>query len=181
MVSFRTTLLALAAAVAVSADYWVDPNSVPSSDRHAWCDDELSSCPAICLQTSTGPPQVNTCDPDTLTYGCVCSDGKQPNLTEYTLTLPYYVCVEWGNQCVKACGSDNQCASNCREDHPCGAQNPPRVNATTTSTTATTASATASNQVFTGLADGSGSNTAGGNNAAGTLRLSDSFGLAVVA
>jgi hypothetical protein len=102
-------------------------------------------------------------------------------LTEYTLTLPYYVCVEWGNQCVKACGSDNQCASNCREDHPCGAQNPPRVNATTTSTTATTASATASNQVFTGLADGSGSNTAGGNNAAGTLRLSDSFGLAVVA
>lgn len=29
MVSFRTTLLALVGAVAVSADYWVDPDTVP--------------------------------------------------------------------------------------------------------------------------------------------------------
>jgi hypothetical protein len=29
MVSFRTTLLALVGAVAVSADYWVDPQTVP--------------------------------------------------------------------------------------------------------------------------------------------------------
>ena len=29
MVSFRTTFLALVGAVAVSADYWVDPKTVP--------------------------------------------------------------------------------------------------------------------------------------------------------
>lgn len=35
MVFFRTTLLALAGAVAVSAqsDYWVEPDSVPLQDR----------------------------------------------------------------------------------------------------------------------------------------------------
>lgn len=33
MVSLRNTLLALASAVAVSADYWIDPESVPLSTR----------------------------------------------------------------------------------------------------------------------------------------------------
>jgi hypothetical protein len=33
MVSFRVTLLALASAVAVSADYYIDPESVPMSTR----------------------------------------------------------------------------------------------------------------------------------------------------
>ncbi|KAK4240859.1 hypothetical protein C8A03DRAFT_12857 [Achaetomium macrosporum] len=179
MVSFRLTLLALASAVAVSADYYIDPESVPLSSRMAWCNDQRSSCPTICLQTTTGPPEVNTCDAETLTYGCVCSDGKQPNISEYTLTLPYYVCTEWGNQCVKDCGSNNVCASDCREQHPCGAQNPVRANTTVTSTTATSsATATASNEVFDGLADGSEN---GNRNAAGALRFGDSYGLAVVA
>lgn len=188
MVLFRTTLLALASAITtVSADYYIPPDSVPLSDRMAWCNSQQSSCPTICLQTSIGDPEVNTCDPKTLTYGCVCSDGKQPNMTEYTMTLPYYVCTEWGNQCVKACGNgNNQCASDCREKHPCGAQNPTRVNSTTT-TSATTATATSSgtatatNQVFNGLGDGSSNNVgAGTGNAAGALRFGDSYGLAVV-
>ncbi len=33
MVSFRTTLLALASIVAVSADYYVDPDSVDSATK----------------------------------------------------------------------------------------------------------------------------------------------------
>jgi hypothetical protein len=33
MVSFRTTVLALASAIAVSADYYIDPESVSLSDR----------------------------------------------------------------------------------------------------------------------------------------------------
>lgn len=184
MVSFRTTVLALASAVAVSADYYIIPESVPLSDRLAWCNDQTSSCPTICLQTSTGEPKVNTCDAETLTYGCVCSDDKQPNMTEYTLTLPYHVCTAWGTQCVAACGSNNQCSNDCREKHPCGAQNPTRVNQTTTSSTQTataTSSPTASNQVFNGLGDGSSSNAGAGNgNAAGVLRFGDSYGLAVV-
>ncbi|KAL2130422.1 hypothetical protein VTI74DRAFT_6394 [Chaetomium olivicolor] len=185
MVSFRTTLLALASAVAVSADYLIDPDSVPMSDRTAWCNDQISTCPTICLQTTTGAPEVNTCDPKTLTYGCVCSDGKQPNVSEYTLTLPYHVCTQWGNNCEKNCGTDNLCAADCRQKHPCGALKPTRVNATTTSAAvSSTAAPTATNQVFNGLADGSDGNANAGNggkNAAGMVRFGDSYGLAVVA
>ncbi|KAH6634030.1 hypothetical protein B0J18DRAFT_415085 [Chaetomium sp. MPI-SDFR-AT-0129] len=188
MISLRTTLLALVSVVAVSADYVISPDSVSESLRKAWCNDQLSMCRPICLETSTGSPQVNTCDPDSLTYGCVCSDGKQPNVTEYTLTLPYYVCTEWGNQCVTACGNDNTCASECREKHPCGAQRP-HSNATST-TVSPTASATSTStpspdgQAFDGFGDGSGDDSQGkgGNgNAAGALRFGDSYGLAMVA
>ncbi|KAK4041543.1 hypothetical protein C8A01DRAFT_34381 [Parachaetomium inaequale] len=183
MVSFRTTLLALVGIVAVSADYYIDPSTVSDSLKKAWCSDQRSMCKPICLETSRGEPRVNTCDPDTLTYGCVCSDGKQPNVTEYTLTLPYHVCTAWGQQCVKACGSDNQCAGDCLQKHPCGAQQPTRVkNETTSSTTvAPTASATQTNQVFDGFADSAGAANDDGKSAAGALRLGDSYGLAVVA
>ncbi|SRR6266699_3765651 len=99
---------------------------------------------------------------DTLTYGCLCGNGLQPNVSQYTLTLPYFVCQEWGNQCVKSCGSDNTCTNSCRQDHPCGAQYPQRVNTSTSSTMSATATATSSNQVFSGLA-GSPSTTASSN------------------
>lgn len=46
--------------------------------------------------------------------------------------MPYYICTEAANQCVKRC-SDSICQSACRGDHPCGAQKPERVNVTTTS------------------------------------------------
>lgn len=158
MVSIKTTLLALATALVVSADYYIDPKSVPLSKRKSWCQSELSTCPLICQQIPPGTTITNTCDPDTLTYGCVCGNGLQPNVSEYTLTLPYFVCQEWGVQCVASCGIDNTCASKCQQDHPCGATNPTRDN--TTSSTSTSASATASStgtQVATGL---SSTNTA---------------------
>lgn len=181
MISLRTTILALASAIVVSGDYYIDPDSVSMSLKKAWCNDQRSSCPTICLQTTTGPPEVNTCDPETLTYGCVCSDHKQPNVSEYTLTLPYHVCTAWGTQCVAGCGSNNQCSSDCREKHPCGAQSPIRANATTTSATSASATATPTNQVFDGLSDGTSNNNNNKGNAAGALRFGDSYGLAVVA
>lgn len=181
MVSFRTTLLALAGAVAVSADYWIDPESVSMADRTAWCNDQRSTCPVICLQTSTGDPVDNTCNPENLTYGCVCSDGKTPNMTEYTLTLPYHTCREWGRQCQEACGAgNNECASSCVEDHPCGAQEPQRVNKTTTTTMpATTSEPKPTNQIYDSMG-GEGSND-DNESAAGLVRFGDSYGLAVVA
>ncbi|KAH8173769.1 hypothetical protein LIA77_05188 [Sarocladium implicatum] len=68
----------------------------------------------------------------------------QPNITEYTLTLPYFICQEWGNQCADGCNGNNACISSCREDNPCGASDPTQVNATETSTGTTkpTASST---------------------------------------
>jgi hypothetical protein len=63
MVAFRTTFLALASALLVSADYYIDPTSVDMNTRKAWCNDELSNCPIICQQTAPGVVLTNTCDP----------------------------------------------------------------------------------------------------------------------
>jgi hypothetical protein len=98
-------------------------------------------------------------------------------VSEYTLTIPYHVCTEWGNQCVEACGSDNQCASSCREDHPCGAQNPKKYNTTSTATTTTAAPTATPTEAFNGMADG----TSTDKNGAGMLRFGDSYGLLVLA
>lgn len=100
-------------------------------------------------------------------------------MSEYTLTLPYHVCMRWGDQCVAACEMDNQCASSCREDHPCGAQNPPRANTTASTTASATSTSTSSpTETFDGLADGT---QFGNKNAAGTLRFGSTYGLGVVA
>ncbi|KAK4191851.1 hypothetical protein QBC35DRAFT_279153 [Podospora australis] len=186
MVSFRSTLLALASAMIVSADYYVDPTTVSLSDRKAWCNDQRSVCPIICLQTSTGEPLTNECNADTLFYGCLCSDNKQPNLTEYTLTLPYHMCTRWGTNCVAACGSNNNCAAACREEHPCGARNPTLVNTTSTSSTASSASHTATGDVvFNGFAGdlNSDNNDNSGNKGtnAGALSFGNAYAGAVAA
>ncbi|KAM0335414.1 hypothetical protein ACHAQA_000459 [Verticillium albo-atrum] len=160
MPSFKSTFLAVAAAfiaTATAEDYWIDPESIAKPVRLSWCRDQRSSCPSICSQTSEGDPLVNDCDADALNYGCICSDGEKPNMTEYSLTLPYHVCTAWGQTCIADCGSgNNACASSCREDHPCGATDPQRVNATESSASPT-ADATASQTsdgatIFTGLA-----------------------------
>lgn len=192
MVSLRTTFLALAAAVAVSADYYIDPDSVDPSTRKTWCQQEISTCPLICQQVPPGTTETNTCDWETLTYGCVCGNGLQPNVSEYSLTLPFFTCQEFGIQCQKNCNGDNLCQAACLSDHPCGALSP-KTNYSTTSTTmqkteSAGATATTSNQVFDGIPGTSATSTSsadsGNSNdqsAAAALNIGRSYGLAVVA
>ncbi|KAK2029914.1 hypothetical protein LX32DRAFT_341365 [Colletotrichum zoysiae] len=185
MHSFKSTLFAVAAAFVVTAhaDYVIDPNTVPLSTRKSWCQDQKYSCPVICQEVSPNPVEVNDCDPAALTYGCICGDGNQPNMSEYSLTLPYHVCQEYGNQCVAACGiGANTCANNCRVNNPCGAQNPTRVNVTSTASASASASATESaNAVFTGIAGTpSGSGSGSGSSGAAALEMGRSAGLAVL-
>jgi len=97
----------------------------------------------------------------TLAYSCVCSNGQQPNASQYSQTIPYYECTEAANQCVNNCAAgDSSCQSACRTDHPCGAQSPIRVNTSTISTMAATttgagasgtADSTATGNVYTGF------------------------------
>ncbi|KAI0390201.1 hypothetical protein F5Y17DRAFT_80494 [Xylariaceae sp. FL0594] len=164
MPSLQSVLATASLLLAVRAQeqYSIDPTTVPLATRSNWCVQEQSSCPLICNQISSGGYETNDCDPITLTYGCVCSNGISPNLSEYSLTVPFYVCQEWGNQCVAACGGNNACASDCRENHPCGARNPTRVNTTTTSSIATPTSSgpaatTSAGQLYGGLDDGDNS------------------------
>ncbi|KAF3764489.1 hypothetical protein M406DRAFT_278023 [Cryphonectria parasitica EP155] len=148
MPSFKTAVLAVATAfvASVRADYYIVPTSVPVATREEWCSSEVAECPSICEDMGAGGAKVNTCDSTTLSYGCLCDDNTTPNVSEYSLTLPYFVCTEWGNQCVTACGINNTCASACRQDHPCGALDPTtnKTNSTATASASSTSSTSSS-------------------------------------
>ncbi|ETI26257.1 hypothetical protein G647_03034 [Cladophialophora carrionii CBS 160.54] len=195
----------LAAAVAafarVAVTQTIDPNSVPISTRQAWCNSQIAQCPLICLQEAgnSAGTYANTCDAASLTYSCICSNGLSPNSSEYSQTLPYYICTQYNTNCQLGCGNDNTCAAACVQDHPCGALNPTRVNTSTittmpaTSTTDGAAASTASDGsvVYTGFgggaaattSDASGNNGSSGSSAASRLiiNVGEMYGLAVVA
>ncbi|KAL0935164.1 uncharacterized protein CTRU02_209755 [Colletotrichum truncatum] len=184
MPSFKSTLFAAAAAFVATAqaDYAIDPKTVPRATRVQWCADEVRTCPIICQQVEPRTTLVNTCDPDSLAYGCLCGNNQQPNMTEYSLTLPYFVCRELGVQCVNNCGlGANTCADNCWKQFVCGATNPTRVN-TTSSTGAATGTATSaetSGVIYTGLAGDNGGSGSGSSGAA-ALGLGREAGFAVL-
>lgn len=118
----------------------IDPNSIDISTRDFWCTSQISACPLICTQETNGSAATyaNDCDPTTLVYSCICDNGLAPNVSEYSQTVPYFTCTESNNQCRTNCGlSNNACAAACVENNPCGAQNPTRINATTTTGSAT--------------------------------------------
>jgi hypothetical protein len=94
---------------------------------------QILSLTACCCVAASSHPQL-TQHQDTLQATCVCDNGISPNLTQYTQTLPYNICQQWGTNCVADCGiGENACADACRRDHPCGAQDPFKGNATSTS------------------------------------------------
>ncbi|KAJ6006635.1 hypothetical protein N7451_004579 [Penicillium sp. IBT 35674x] len=129
-----TLLVALASAATMALGQYtptINPDSVDLSDRESWCNAQISSCPILCLQMpNTTGALINSCSPKTLYYVCECSNGLSPNASQYSQTMPYFICTEANNQCVSKC-ANSTCQSACRSDHPCGAQNPVRVNVTT--------------------------------------------------
>jgi len=67
----------------------IDPSTVPIAIRDQWCQAQITACPLICLQTpgNTASTEDNSCDPSTLDFSCVCSDGQSPNATEIMRAL----------------------------------------------------------------------------------------------
>ncbi|KAF2835477.1 hypothetical protein M501DRAFT_1008462 [Patellaria atrata CBS 101060] len=126
---------ALLTIVRLSSPQRLDPESVPKSQRSYWCQQQETQCPLICTQeteSQSAGTLANDCDADTLVYDCVCDNGLSPNISEYSQTVPYFICTESNNQCVDDCNGNTACQTSCREDNPCGAQNPTRVNVTST-------------------------------------------------
>lgn len=195
MRGFGLLLLPVVAKLA-SAQYSIDPETVPEATRDIWCSNQQNACPLICLQTSANSSDTvaNDCDPATLDYSCICENNLSPNASEFSQTIPYYVCTEWGTQCIAGCGGNTDCEFNCRALHPCGAQNPTRVNITTTSSSAT-GSQTATNggeatnsagqTVYNGLGGTGAAATPTGSSsqtgAATALQLGQAYGLFAVA
>ncbi|KZF26138.1 hypothetical protein L228DRAFT_264564 [Xylona heveae TC161] len=187
MYRLLTVVSALALAGAASAQTSIDPNSVPLSTRESWCSSETSTCPLLCLQISnSSDTEENNCQADALTYSCVCSNGASPNASQYSLTLPYFICTEWGNQCVNNCGGNSQCQSDCRTQHPCGAQDPKRVNITTTSSSAAASkTSNAAMDTGTGLGGPAATTTAASGHSkhdsgAAILKIGQAYGLGIL-
>ncbi|CZT19431.1 uncharacterized protein RCC_05282 [Ramularia collo-cygni] len=157
VVSLATALLTTS--VAAQDQYRINPESVSESLRTFWCDQQLAQCPLICSQTvesASLETNSNDCTASDLTYSCVCDNGFSPNVSEYSQTLPFFICQEWGTQCVANCGNGNTaCQSSCTADHPCGAQNPTRQNTSTlTSTMSSTAKSGGASDASTTASDG---------------------------
>ncbi|KAI4739145.1 hypothetical protein E4T50_10400 [Aureobasidium sp. EXF-12298] len=178
------------------SQYTINVTNVPEATREIWCTNQQYACPLICLQTAANSSDTieNDCDPETLDYSCICENNIAPNASEYSQTIPYYVCTEYGTECIANCGGNSDCEYNCRAQHPCGAQNPKRVNVTS-STSSATASQTGSNSgqatnsagqtVFSGLGgSGSASQTGSSSSSTGSaaaLQLGQAYGLFAVA
>lgn len=182
MVSLRSTLVAAAAiVVGVQADYPIQASNVPLSTRNAWCTNQKSQCPPICLDMApaSGYPIKNTCDAATLNYECVCGNNASPNLTEYSLTIPYYKCVQFQENCVISCGlANNVCADSCRKDIKCGASSPRSGNGTASSTGSSGAAATSTTSSVPKIETGFG-NAGGGPAGSYANSLQASLSLAV--
>jgi hypothetical protein len=171
--------------------YQIDPNSVPLSTRQGWCQAQIATCPYLCTQiTNSTTTSANDCNAEVLTYDCVCDNGLSPNASEYSQTLPYFICTQYGTQCVANCGSDTACQSACRADHPCGAQNPTLVNTSTIAPTASptgtgtqgAATATGSTPVtYNGIAGATETSTSAKKSGAdAALNIGRSYGLGIV-
>lgn len=147
-------VLALSVLSKAQEQYTIDPDSVTIANRDAWCLNQKSQCPLICLQqpgVTTSTTEENECNPDDLSYSCICDDGNSPNLTIYSQTIPYYICTEWGTQCVTACNGVQSCQADCLQKHPCGAQSTIKSNTTlsasSSAATATSGQASATSKI----------------------------------
>jgi len=178
---FAFTALLTAATFVLTSAQSIDPTTVPIQTRDQWCASQESVCPELCLQLNATSTTANTCDPTTLDFSCICGNGLSPNASEFTLTIPFFECQTFQNQCVAQCGHDNTCASACRQDNPCGAQVAVKNGTTTTTSASTTATgtsgSTSSATVFNGFG---GSTTSAAAGAASTTGTSGSSGAVMV-
>ncbi|GAM85210.1 hypothetical protein ANO11243_032140 [Dothideomycetidae sp. 11243] len=156
---YSSVLLAVTAMTGlVASQVTIDPNSVPLSERSNWCLAETNTCPEICGNDGT---TANTCDPSTLDYTCTCRSGNTPNISEYTQTIPFYVCQTYIAQCIAANTNSAQAQDKCKATQ-CG-------NLTANSeSAATTSSASSSSATPTASSASSASGSATASSTSGT-------------
>ncbi|MCJ1468961.1 hypothetical protein MMC07_007592 [Pseudocyphellaria aurata] len=199
MLSCTAITALIVASLKLIGSQTIDPSSVDQNTKEKWCENQKTQCPLLCLQfpnLTSDATEANDCDATSLNYDCICSNGLSPNASQYSLTIPYFECTEYANQCVKKCNdNDNTCQTACRTDHPCGAQSPTRVNITSSSSSTATptgssaasgsaASATDDSGVYTGFGGSTStpSSGSGGSNGAQALAIGfgRTYGLAIV-
>ncbi|KAJ5577865.1 uncharacterized protein N7459_006829 [Penicillium hispanicum] len=110
---------------------------VKPDELNSWCQGQRNVCPSICK----GSTKQNTCDPKSLSFNCVCSDGSTPDVSPYIQTVPFYVCEATFGQCISSHPNDADGQKACKQAATCGSKN---ASATDTTSTSTSASSTLS-------------------------------------
>ncbi|KAK6536234.1 hypothetical protein TWF281_000477 [Arthrobotrys megalospora] len=176
-VSVAVALTSFLGAVSAQTYFPVNPEDIDLGTKQTWCLNQISSCGLLCLDQKSGSGFVNDCDVDTLQYQCICADNTVPNATEYSQTIPYFLCTYQVQNCIQNCGQfDPTCAEVCRTGRVCGASNPTRVTTTAGGSGKTTSAPSA-----TGTSSGNGNGddvafdaaTTGKNGASKTTGASD--------
>ncbi|KAB8067652.1 hypothetical protein BDV29DRAFT_85220 [Aspergillus leporis] len=131
-------LSALVASAAAASNYTFpagfDLNQVKPADKSSWCLAQRNTCPKIC----GGVADKNTCDTQTLTFTCTCSNGKDADVTPYMETVPFFVCHENYRQCIERStdlDGDEKCKA---AEKQCGSKNASEASSSSSSTTSAT-------------------------------------------
>merc|ERR1711939_1153333 len=139
--------------------YTIEPNSVPLATRQDWCRAQFNTCLGVC----GGQAFPNNCDAATLTYSCVCTNGNQPNISNYQQSLAAYECRAWKDGCNERNPTDAGAQQECLNT-PCGSK---LVSEASSSSSSSMASMTA-----TSSSSGSDSNSDSDSSASGTASSS---------
>ncbi|CAO3573476.1 unnamed protein product [Mortierella alpina] len=108
----------------------LDVMKIDNSTKLTWCQNQVGFCTNVCQELTNGAEtHSNQCDIQTLDFICECSDGAAPNITEYTYTIPYFLCTAENQECIQNCKlSDNNCYTGCTQKRNCTAEFPKNYN-----------------------------------------------------
>ncbi|KAF9958313.1 hypothetical protein BGZ70_009231 [Mortierella alpina] len=108
----------------------LDVMKIDNSTKLTWCQNQVGFCTNVCQELTNGAEtHDNRCDIQTLDFICECKGGAAPNITEYTYTIPYFLCTAETQECIHNCGqSDNSCYTNCEKKRNCTAEFPKKYN-----------------------------------------------------
>ncbi|PPJ51662.1 hypothetical protein CBER1_08761 [Cercospora berteroae] len=185
---FRTTLavaFAALSAVASAQNYSTSGNlsitasEVPSTLRASWCRGQTIACPQIC----GGRAETNTCDAEQLTYDCSCPDGEARNISDYTQTLPFFVCEQWRTNCVLNHPDDRDGQAAC-ESVTCGAQNATEAEGgdSSSASTSATPTSTSTDTAETGASETTGTDSSATPSASDSaaMHLAQNYGTGIL-
>ncbi|RJE20132.1 hypothetical protein PHISCL_07538 [Aspergillus sclerotialis] len=160
-------LVSAALVATVAANYTLpsgfDINQVDLSERGSWCTAERNTCPKIC----GGIASSNSCDPQSLSFSCVCDNGTTANVEPYMQTVPYFVCQKTYGQCITRHPDDLEGQEKCKASaKSCGTLN--ATETSSSSSSSATGSSTASATLATTTQAGDSSATASSTGSATT-------------
>ncbi|KAJ9068772.1 hypothetical protein DSO57_1025244 [Entomophthora muscae] len=89
------------------------------SQRPQVCERNEATCQTQCDRRKVSA-KINSCDPDTFNFVCICSDNYTPNPANVTFPAALASCQISGVECAKKCtAEDVTCAQRCVTQYVC--------------------------------------------------------------